>query len=166
MSILSAIGLGLGVLRHYYDAITHRSVRGISWIFVGLDAAGDVTSLASVLLARSPEGKVNAEAAAIYATELALWIGLMVMGLLWNSPLFNWIKKEPGRSEQADGDNLGADETEAPSPGEAASQSDAESMTVFRTSAAASLLQRSRERIQHGLRMRFRRGDTTFQEAL
>lgn len=48
MAILSAIGLGLGVLRHYYDIWVHRSVRGISFIFVALDAAGDLTSLLSV----------------------------------------------------------------------------------------------------------------------
>lgn len=48
MAILSAVGLGLGVLRHYWDIYTHRSVRGISFFFVGLDAAGDLTSLLSV----------------------------------------------------------------------------------------------------------------------
>jgi hypothetical protein len=48
MAILSAVGLGLGVLRHYWDIYEHRSVRGISFIFVFLDAAGDVTSLISV----------------------------------------------------------------------------------------------------------------------
>lgn len=48
MAILSAAGLGLGVLRHYYDIYQHRSVRGISFIFVFLDAAGDLTSLLSV----------------------------------------------------------------------------------------------------------------------
>ncbi|PWN91419.1 hypothetical protein FA10DRAFT_66763 [Acaromyces ingoldii] len=45
---LAAAGLGMGVLRHYYDIYTHRSVRGISFFFVGLDAAGDLTSLISV----------------------------------------------------------------------------------------------------------------------
>lgn len=48
MAILSAIGLGLGVLRHYWDIYTHRSVRGISFLFCFLDAAGDLTSLLSV----------------------------------------------------------------------------------------------------------------------
>jgi hypothetical protein len=48
LAALSALGLGLGVLRHYWDIYTHRSVRGISFLFVGLDAAGDVFSLASV----------------------------------------------------------------------------------------------------------------------
>lgn len=66
MAILSAVGLALGVLRHYWDIYEHRSVRGIrcallcsrreqgtdalrlSFIFVFLDAAGDLTSLISV----------------------------------------------------------------------------------------------------------------------
>lgn len=48
MAILSAVGLGLGVLRHYWDIYVHRSVRGISFSFVFLDAAGDLTSLLSV----------------------------------------------------------------------------------------------------------------------
>jgi hypothetical protein len=48
MAILSAIGLGLGVLRHYWDIYTHRSVRGISFWFVGLDAAGDLASIISI----------------------------------------------------------------------------------------------------------------------
>lgn len=48
MAILAAVGLSLGVLRHYYDIAKHRTVRGISWGFVALDAAGDLTSLLAV----------------------------------------------------------------------------------------------------------------------
>lgn len=48
MAVLSALGLALGVLRHYYDIYKHRTVRGISWAFVGLDAAGDLTSLLAI----------------------------------------------------------------------------------------------------------------------
>ena len=48
MAILAAVFLGLGVLRHYWDIFTHRTVRGISFIFVGIDAAGDLFSLISV----------------------------------------------------------------------------------------------------------------------
>ena len=47
-AILSGLGLALGVSRHYWDIYTHRSVRGISFWFVALDAAGDLTSLLSV----------------------------------------------------------------------------------------------------------------------
>jgi hypothetical protein len=48
MGVLSAILLSAGVLCHYYDIYIHRTVRGISFIFVGIDAAGDIFSLASV----------------------------------------------------------------------------------------------------------------------
>ncbi|EDO02081.1 hypothetical protein SS1G_04557 [Sclerotinia sclerotiorum 1980 UF-70] len=47
MGVLSAVLLSAGVLRHYYDIYIHRTVRGISFIFVGIDAAGDVFSLVS-----------------------------------------------------------------------------------------------------------------------
>lgn len=48
MAVLSATLLAAGVLRHYWDIYRHRTVRGISFIFVGIDAAGDLTSLISV----------------------------------------------------------------------------------------------------------------------
>ncbi|KAL2882053.1 hypothetical protein SGCOL_002312 [Colletotrichum sp. CLE4] len=41
MASLSAALLAAGVLRHYWDIYLHRTVRGISFIFVGIDAAGD-----------------------------------------------------------------------------------------------------------------------------
>ena len=48
LGVLSAVLLCAGVLRHYWDIYIHRTVRGISFIFVGIDALGDVFSLASV----------------------------------------------------------------------------------------------------------------------
>lgn len=48
MGVISTILLSAGVLRHYWDIYTHRTVRGISFIFVGIDAAGDVFSFVSV----------------------------------------------------------------------------------------------------------------------
>lgn len=48
VGVISAVLLCAGVLRHYYDIYVHRTVRGISFIFVGIDAAGDVFSLVSV----------------------------------------------------------------------------------------------------------------------
>ena len=48
MGVVSTVLLSAGVLRHYYDIYVHRTVRGISFIFVGIDAAGDVFSLISV----------------------------------------------------------------------------------------------------------------------
>jgi hypothetical protein len=48
MGVVSTVLLSAGVLRHYYDIYVHQTVRGISFIFVGIDAAGDVFSLISV----------------------------------------------------------------------------------------------------------------------
>ena len=48
MAVLAAALLAAGVLRHYWDIWTHRTVRGISFIFVGIDAAGDLFSLISI----------------------------------------------------------------------------------------------------------------------
>ncbi|KAJ5826169.1 hypothetical protein N7474_003307 [Penicillium riverlandense] len=48
MAILSACLLSAGVLRHYWDIYVHRTVRGISFFFVGIDAAGDLFSLISI----------------------------------------------------------------------------------------------------------------------
>jgi len=48
MGVVSTVLLSAGVLRHYWDIYVHRTVRGISFIFVGIDAAGDVFSLISV----------------------------------------------------------------------------------------------------------------------
>jgi hypothetical protein len=48
MGVVSTVLLSAGVLRHYYDIYIHRTVRGISFIFVGIDAAGDVFSLVSI----------------------------------------------------------------------------------------------------------------------
>lgn len=48
MAVLSACLLAAGVLRHYWDIYIHRTVRGISFVFVGIDAAGDLFSLVSV----------------------------------------------------------------------------------------------------------------------
>lgn len=48
MAALSTCLLAAGVLRHYWDIYVHRTVRGISFIFVGIDAAGDLFSLVSV----------------------------------------------------------------------------------------------------------------------
>ncbi|KAF2640304.1 hypothetical protein P280DRAFT_32644 [Massarina eburnea CBS 473.64] len=49
MAVLSAVLLAAGVLRHYWDIYIHRTVRGISFVFVGIDAAGDLFSLVSLL---------------------------------------------------------------------------------------------------------------------
>jgi hypothetical protein len=54
MGVVSTVLLSAGVLRHYYDIYIHRTVRGISFVFVGIDAAGDIFSLISVCEFPSP----------------------------------------------------------------------------------------------------------------
>jgi len=48
MAVLSAFLLALGVGWHYVDIYRNRTVRGISFLFVAIDAAGDLFSLLSL----------------------------------------------------------------------------------------------------------------------
>ncbi|KAL6870300.1 PQ loop repeat domain-containing protein [Trichoderma novae-zelandiae] len=87
MAVLSAALLAAGVLRHYWDIYVHRSVRGISFIFVAIDAGGDLFSLISV----SFQPELDILGMVIYGTELALWIGVFACGGYFN--LLPWIKQ-------------------------------------------------------------------------
>ncbi|KAH8903462.1 hypothetical protein BR93DRAFT_918106 [Coniochaeta sp. PMI_546] len=87
MAILSALLLAAGVLRHYWDIWIHRTVRGVSFIFVGIDAAGDVFSLASILF----QPTLDILGIVIYATEFVLWCGIFLCGGYYN--LLPWIQK-------------------------------------------------------------------------
>ncbi|USP79967.1 hypothetical protein yc1106_07241 [Curvularia clavata] len=74
MAVTSAALLAAGVLRHYIDVYLFRTVRGISFIFVGIDALGDVFSLASVVF----QPTLDILGIVIYGTELVLWIGIFM----------------------------------------------------------------------------------------
>ncbi|KAF2656018.1 hypothetical protein K491DRAFT_757826 [Lophiostoma macrostomum CBS 122681] len=92
MAVLSAALLGnvsqaAGVLRHYWDIYVHRTVRGISFLFVGIDAAGDIFSLVSVLF----QSTLDVLGLVIYGTELVLWIGVFACGGYFN--LVPWLQK-------------------------------------------------------------------------
>lgn len=76
MAVLSACFLSAGVLRHYWDIYQERTVRGISFLFVGIDALGDLTSLISVLF----EPSLNILGFVIYGSELILWLGVFACG--------------------------------------------------------------------------------------
>lgn len=103
MAVLSALLLGLGVLRHYWDIWVHRTVRGISFIFVGIDAAGDVFSLVSLFF----QPKLDILGVVIYATEFVLWCGVFAAGGYYN--FLPWFRKRwlgrPSKSETT-GDGL------------------------------------------------------------
>ncbi|KAJ4356977.1 hypothetical protein N0V95_002849 [Ascochyta clinopodiicola] len=88
MAVLAAALLAAGVGRHYVDIYLHRTVRGISFIFVGLDALGDVFSLLSVVF----HSKLDVLGMVIYATELVLWIGIFGCGAYYN--LVPWMKEK------------------------------------------------------------------------
>lgn len=87
MAILSAALLAAGVLCHYWDIYTHRTVRGISFIFVGIDAMGDLTSLISIVF----QPKLDILGMVIYGTELVLWLGVFACGGYYN--LTPWLRK-------------------------------------------------------------------------
>lgn len=90
MAVLSALLLSAGVLRHYWDVWVHREVRGISFIFVAIDAAGDVFSLISVFF--QPE--LDILGMVIYGSELVLWLGIFACGAWFN--LRPWLKVKYG----------------------------------------------------------------------
>ncbi|RYO78714.1 hypothetical protein DL764_010096 [Monosporascus ibericus] len=91
MAILSAVLLAAGVLRHYWDIWVHRTVRGVSFVFVGIDAAGDVFSLLSIL----HQPTLDILGIVIYATEFVLWCGILLCGGYYN--LLPWIQKRPAQ---------------------------------------------------------------------
>ena len=76
MAVLSACFLCAGVLRHYWDIYQERTVRGISFIFVGIDALGDLTSLISVFF----QSRLDILGMVIYGSELVLWLGVFACG--------------------------------------------------------------------------------------
>ena len=90
MAVLSAMLLSAGVSRHYWDIYVHRTVRGISFLFVAIDALGDLTSLLSILF----QPRLDVLGMVIYGSELMLWIGIFVAGGYFN--LLPWARRKVG----------------------------------------------------------------------
>lgn len=88
MAVLAAVLLCAGVGRHYWDIWKMRTVRGISFLFVGIDALGDLTSLISVFF--QPE--LDVLGMVIYGSELVLWIGVFACGCFYN--FRPWLRKK------------------------------------------------------------------------
>ncbi|TKX26632.1 PQ loop repeat-containing protein 3 [Elsinoe australis] len=103
MAVLAALFLALGVLRHYWDIYTHRTVRGVSFVFCFIDALGDLTAILSILL----EPRIDALGIVIYAVELCLWCGIFAAGGYYNFRA--WLKKRKGRAS-GDGLDLGSEQ--------------------------------------------------------
>lgn len=137
MAVLAACLLCLGVLRHYVDIWCERTVRGISFVFVALDALGDLASLLSILF----EPKLDILGIVIYASELTLWLGVFACGGWYN--LVPWARRKRSQLrrsqrdeavENADGqqelDDMG---TSTGVEDTASTRSHASSRSVFRT---------------------------------
>ncbi|KAH6662298.1 G protein-like protein-coupled receptor : PQ-loop [Halenospora varia] len=127
MGVISTILLSAGVLRHYYDIYVHRTVRGISFIFVAIDAAGDVFSLVSVFF----QPKLDILGMVIYATEFVLWCGVFACGGYFN--LLPWIRqKMSDRSARRRANEIDSRE-EVPPHGNITLREIGSSTSVFRT---------------------------------
>jgi hypothetical protein len=133
MAVLAA------VLRHYWDIYQHRTVRGISFLFVGLDALGDLTSLISVLFQPS----LDVLGLVIYGVELFLWIGVFACGGYYN--LTPWIRGKMVKNGSKH------EPTQQRSGSTAITQHDMPSSTsVFRTTSGNSMELRTRNRAVEG----------------
>ncbi|GKT84096.1 PQ-loop repeat-containing protein [Colletotrichum tofieldiae] len=132
MAVLSAALLAAGVLRHYWDIYVHRTVRGISFTFVAIDAAGDVFSLASIFF----QPKMDILGIVIYATEFMLWCGVFACGGYYN--FLPWMRKKM-RVREEDANETRSVEEDTPSPNGTAAHNDTalhdlpSSTSVFRT---------------------------------
>ncbi|KAK0670121.1 PQ loop repeat-domain-containing protein [Cercophora samala] len=136
MAVLSALLLALGVLRHYVDIWKHRTVRGISFLFVGIDALGDVFSLVSVVF----QAELDVLGVVIYGTELVLWLGVFVAGGWYNLlPRLRerWRRLVRGGKEGERGEELEQGQREDNNTGRATGMATlhdgASSTSVFRT---------------------------------
>lgn len=81
MAVVAALLLAGGVLRHCMDMCRTRSDAGLSLKFALLDASGDVASLVSVVFQPS----LSILGLVIYGSELAIWLGLIVMVLYFRT---------------------------------------------------------------------------------
>ena len=126
MAVLSACLLCAGVLRHYWDIYRERTVRGISFIFVFIDALGDLTSLLSLLF----EPQLDVLGLVIYGSELILWCGVMTCGGYYN--LRPWIRRQMDKRASRHERDQALETAVYPGGHEVAHSSS----TVFRTAAS------------------------------
>jgi len=108
MAVLSAVLLSAGVLRHYWDIYIHRTVRGISFIFVAIDAAGDLFSLVSLCF----QPKLDILGMVIYGSELLLWIGIIACGGYFN--FLPWFQRKLEAENTQNAPNPGVNGQEPP----------------------------------------------------
>lgn len=106
MAVLAAVFLACGVLSHYWDIYTHRTVRGISFTFCFIDALGDLTSLVSVFF----QQKLDVLGIVIYGVELFLWLGIFACGGYYN--LRPWLREKTRMGRQYGSERVAEDARE------------------------------------------------------
>ena len=119
MAVLAAVLLAVGVLRYYWEIWKSRSVRGISFMFVLIDAGGDLVSILALLFAP----RVDVVGMVIYSVELVLWIGIGLLGLhyrfrIWVLGKLGRRPKSPSTSSPEEAVSADRDVEEAPSIGD------------------------------------------------
>lgn len=110
MGVLSGVLLCAGVGWHYVDIYRERTVRGVSLLFCGIDALGDLTSLVGVVVQGRgvDDGRVDVLGCVIYAGELVLWLGVFACAAWFDLPgwmrrnMVEWRGEEEGRAADAE----------------------------------------------------------------
>jgi hypothetical protein len=111
------------------DIWVHRTVRGISFLFVGIDAAGDVFSLVSILF----QPTLDILGIVIYATEFVLWCGIFLCGGYYN--FIPWMRKWLARRSAGDPPSSSSG-SEGPTTTGIALHGTPSSTSVFRTASS------------------------------
>ena len=94
MAALAAVLLGCGVLRYYWEIYQSRFVKGISFLFVFIDAGGDVLSILALVFAP----RIGILGIVIYSVEAALWTGIGVLGIHFR--FHGWLLANIGRKSE------------------------------------------------------------------
>ena len=87
MAILAGVLLACGVLEQYLAIFKSKSVHGVSFLFCGLDALGDLTSIISVIF----EPELEIVALVMYGLEFVLWCGVFACGFYYK--LLPWLRR-------------------------------------------------------------------------
>lgn len=95
MAVMAAVLLALGVCEQYLAIWRNRSVEGISFLFCGIDALGDITSIISVVF----EKHLDILGLVIYGVEFVMWMGVFALGFYfkWLPWLSSKLQREPRR---------------------------------------------------------------------
>ena len=133
MAVLAAALLALGVFEQYLAIWKSKSVEGVSFLFCGIDALGDVTSMIAVVFRR---GKLDVLGLVAYAVEFVLWVGVFACG--FHFQFMPWLMS---RMKAASTDQRAEDRDRGSSSSEDVSDMPA-SASVFRTPTEESELRR------------------------